>query len=108
MKFRKKSKRPVQNTGLFSLRAEDGTRTRDLLTTNEVRYRLCHFSKFVSTQDILHEGEPFVKRYFRKIRFTQIIARGPAYVCDLYNILFILDLHSARLCYNAIWWGIIR
>ena len=28
----------------FFIRAEDGTRTRDLLTTNEVRYRLCHSS----------------------------------------------------------------
>lgn len=26
------------------LRADDGTRTRDLLTTNEVRYHLCHIS----------------------------------------------------------------
>ena len=24
--------------------ADDGTRTRDLLTTNEVRYHLCHIS----------------------------------------------------------------
>lgn len=29
---------------LFS--ANDGNRTRDLLTTNEVRYRLCHVSIF--------------------------------------------------------------
>ena len=28
----------------FFMRAEDGTRTRDLLTTNEVRYHLCHIS----------------------------------------------------------------
>ena len=27
-----------------SNRADDGNRTRDLLTTNEVRYRLCHIS----------------------------------------------------------------
>ena len=27
------------------MQADDGNRTRDLLTTNEVRYRLCHISK---------------------------------------------------------------
>ncbi len=31
------------------LRAGDGTRTRDLLTTNEVRYRLCHASLYGSS-----------------------------------------------------------
>ena len=29
----------------MSFKASDGNRTRDLLTTNEVRYRLCHASK---------------------------------------------------------------
>ena len=28
----------------FLSTADDGTRTRDLLTTNEVRYHLCHIS----------------------------------------------------------------
>ena len=30
-------------------KADDGTRTRDLLTTNEVRYHLCHISVFPKT-----------------------------------------------------------
>ncbi len=30
----------------FRLKATDGNRTRDLLTTNEVRYLLCHGSLF--------------------------------------------------------------
>ena len=38
----------------FRGRAEDGTRTRDLLTTNEVRYRLCHFSLSVRRREIYY------------------------------------------------------
>ena len=33
--------------GLLVYRADDGTRTRDLLTTNEVRYHLCHSSIYI-------------------------------------------------------------
>ena len=37
-----KIKKPLNIQGFQP--ADDGTRTRDLLTTNEVRYHLCHIS----------------------------------------------------------------
>lgn len=37
-----KIKKPLNIQGFKP--ADDGTRTRDLLTTNEVRYHLCHIS----------------------------------------------------------------
>ena len=36
------NEKSLENQGLK--KADDGTRTRDLLTTNEVRYHLCHIS----------------------------------------------------------------
>lgn len=50
------------------LRADDGTRTRDLLTTNEVRYHLCHISLIWSTDDIIHEPPRFVKPFFKNYK----------------------------------------
>lgn len=41
-------------TFLF-VKASDGNRTRDLFTTNEVRYRLCHASLFLPYPYILTE-----------------------------------------------------
>ena len=55
-------KPPVISVSLIlpggSRKADDGTRTRDLLTTNEVRYHLCHISlSIVSTNDsILYDN----------------------------------------------------
>ena len=42
------------NTVFFFLlyKASDGNRTRDLLTTNEVRYHLCHASKSYSVNKL--------------------------------------------------------
>ena len=39
-----KKKDSFLKESFFFRRASDGNRTRDLLTTNEVRYRLCHAS----------------------------------------------------------------
>ena len=51
--FSEYQKPPVISVSLIlpevSRKADDGTRTRDLLTTNEVRYHLCHISIFSSS-----------------------------------------------------------
>ncbi len=60
--FSEYQKPPVISVSLIlpevSRKADDGTRTRDLLTTNEVRYHLCHISlSIVSTNDsILYDN----------------------------------------------------
>ena len=48
----------ITDIGQVFHKADDGTRTRDLLTTNEVRYHLCHISlSIVSTNDsILYDN----------------------------------------------------
>ena len=37
-------KKPQTLEFTAKIKVDDGTRTRDLLTTNEVRYHLCHIS----------------------------------------------------------------
>ena len=64
---KKNPERPLlKGLSRLSTRADDGNRTRDLLTTNEVRYRLCHIS--LSTRCILHEVHLFVKNDFGTFR----------------------------------------
>ena len=53
-------------------RADDGNRTRDLLTTNEVRYRLCHISKLSPLRlFILPQVLRFVKHIFQFFYFFE-------------------------------------
>ena len=56
----------------FPKRADNGSRTRDLLTTNEVRYLLCHISL---TSTILALEIYFVKRfvYHSKLKIITLI-----------------------------------
>ena len=64
-------------TGLPQIRsffytADDGNRTRDLLTTNEVRYRLCHISKLSPLRlFILPQVLRFVKHIFQFFYFFE-------------------------------------
>ena len=43
-------------------KASDGNRTRDLFTTNEVRYRLCHASLSLSTHLLYYNSTCRVKK----------------------------------------------
>lgn len=53
---------------IFYAKASDGNRTRDLFTTNEVRYRLCHASLFTFDPSILTEWHLIVNK--KSIVFT--------------------------------------
>ncbi len=67
------NKKPLNIQGFLS--ADDGTRTRDLLITNEVRYHLCHISilRFCTCHaqalDILSWGAEFVNHKNEKNNF---------------------------------------
>lgn len=54
-------KKTFTSKGKSFLKASDGNRTRDLLTTNEVRYRLCHASLPLSTYLIYYNNTYHVK-----------------------------------------------
>ena len=56
-------------------KADDGNRTRDLLTTNEVRYRLCHISIVIILPHIFLKIKCFFY-FFQKLRISGANAPG--------------------------------
>ena len=61
-KFHRNQKPPSFDEGFFG--AATQIRTGDLILTKDVLYQLSHSSVFASTNDIITEPIPFVKRNF--------------------------------------------
>ena len=103
--FSEYQKPPVISVSLIlpevSRKADDGTRTRDLLTTNEVRYHLCHISLFAE----LYFARHALLYYFPNVLSTPFLSffifikKDINLALRLYKELNCVKIHVICSCY---------
>ena len=100
--FSEYQKPPVISKSLIlpgdSHKADDGTRTRDLLITNEVRYHLCHISLFAG----LYFARHALLYYFPNVLSTPFLSffkKDINLALRLYKELNCVKIHAICSCY---------